>query len=60
MALTPAGVETRARLQAMYYEPPEDLLTLDVATLEALRNDLAVLPRRSIWSPAPEARSAAV
>jgi DNA-binding MarR family transcriptional regulator len=61
VALTPAGVAARSRLQAMYYEPPEELLTLEVAALEALRNDLAVLPRRSIWSPsAPEARPAAV
>jgi DNA-binding MarR family transcriptional regulator len=60
VALTPTGVETRSRLQEMYYEPPEDLLTLDVAALEALRTGLAALPRRSIWSPAPEVRTAAV
>jgi DNA-binding MarR family transcriptional regulator len=62
VALTPVGVETRLRLQAMYYEPPEDLLALDVATLDALRAHLAALPRRPLWSPnaVPEARPAAV
>jgi DNA-binding MarR family transcriptional regulator len=61
VALTPVGVQTRSRLQAMYYEPPEDLLTLDVAALEALRSGLAVLPRRPLWSSrTAEARSAAV
>jgi DNA-binding MarR family transcriptional regulator len=61
VALTQVGVQTRGRLQAMYYEPPEDLLTLDVEALEALRAGLSVLPRRPLWSPAtPETRSAAV
>jgi DNA-binding MarR family transcriptional regulator len=62
VALTPLGVETRLRLQAMYYEPPQDLLTLDVATLEAIRAGLAVLPKHPIWSPhaEPDARPAAV
>jgi DNA-binding MarR family transcriptional regulator len=62
VALTPEGVQTRMRLQAMYYEPPEDLLKLDAAALEALRADLSVLPRHPMWSqrPAPEARPAAV
>jgi MarR family transcriptional regulator, organic hydroperoxide resistance regulator len=61
VALTQVGVQTRARLQAMYYEPPEDLLTLDVEALEALRTGLSVLPRRPLWSPAtPETRSAVV
>jgi hypothetical protein len=46
----------------MYYEPPEDLLKLDVAALEALRADLSALPRHPMWSPhaTREARPAAV
>jgi DNA-binding MarR family transcriptional regulator len=44
IALTPSGVQTRERLAAALFEPPPDLLELDVKTLEALERGLAKLP----------------
>jgi DNA-binding MarR family transcriptional regulator len=62
VALTSAGVQARATLSQMYYEPPEDLLALDAPSLEALRSELSKLPSRPLWSQhdAAEARPAAV
>lgn len=44
VVLTPAGVEARERLMDLMFEPPPELLTLDRADLEALRDALAKLP----------------
>jgi DNA-binding MarR family transcriptional regulator len=44
VVLTPAGVRTKAELFERLQEPPDDLLALDRATLEALRDALAKLP----------------
>jgi DNA-binding MarR family transcriptional regulator len=44
VALTPLGASTKAELFARLHEPPADLLALDRATLEALRDALAFLP----------------
>lgn len=45
VALTALGVETKARLFARMFEPPEELLALNKETLESLRRELAKLPR---------------
>ena len=67
LVLTPVGISTRARLAEALYMPPADLLRLDLASLEALRDELRKLPapNRSFWSgsrapretPAPAASS---
>ena len=44
VALTPLGTRTKAELFTRLHEPPTDFLTLDRATLEALRDALAQLP----------------
>jgi len=44
VVLTQAGVEARRRLMDLMFEPPPELLTLDRADLEALRDALAKLP----------------
>jgi DNA-binding MarR family transcriptional regulator len=44
IALTPKGVEFRRRMLVEMFTPPEELLGLDAATLEALRSDLEKLP----------------
>jgi hypothetical protein len=44
VALTPLGARTKAELFTRLHEPPDDLLALDRATLEALRDALAQLP----------------
>jgi DNA-binding MarR family transcriptional regulator len=44
LALTPLGVQTRARLSRAFYEPPPELVELGRARLEALRGALASLP----------------
>jgi DNA-binding MarR family transcriptional regulator len=45
--LTPLGAKTRAELLARFATPPDDLLELDRADLEAMSAALAKLPRRS-------------
>jgi DNA-binding MarR family transcriptional regulator len=46
VVLTDLGVKTRAHLIERMYEPPEDLLLLDRASLEAMRDALSQLPDR--------------
>jgi DNA-binding MarR family transcriptional regulator len=43
--LTALGLQTKERLFAHMFEPPEVLLALNTQTLEALRRSLAKLPR---------------
>jgi DNA-binding MarR family transcriptional regulator len=52
LALTPSGIDTRRQIAEALYTPPEDLLTLDLASLEALRDELRKLPapERRLWS----------
>lgn len=40
VALTPLGVETKAKLMERMYEPPQELLALDQAALEELKGAL--------------------
>jgi DNA-binding MarR family transcriptional regulator len=61
VVLTPLGASTKRGLMTRLHEPPDDLLALDRATLEALRDALAQLPTslrapgRDDWPPhAPE------
>jgi DNA-binding MarR family transcriptional regulator len=44
IALTPRGVEVRRLLLDKLFEPPEELLSLDAVSLEALREHLEKLP----------------
>jgi DNA-binding MarR family transcriptional regulator len=44
IALTPRGVEVRRLILDKLFEPPEELLALDVATLEDLLEHLEKLP----------------
>jgi hypothetical protein len=44
VVLTPLGRKTRAAIMEMMFEPPPELLRLDRADLEALREALARLP----------------
>jgi hypothetical protein len=44
VVLTHAGVEARARLMDLMFEPPPELLALDRSDLKALRDALAKLP----------------
>jgi DNA-binding MarR family transcriptional regulator len=44
VALTPLGVQTRERLFQDLFEPPPELLQLDLESLERLREELAKLP----------------
>jgi DNA-binding MarR family transcriptional regulator len=44
IALTPKGVEFRQRMIFEMFTPPEELIGLDGATLEALRTELEKLP----------------
>jgi DNA-binding MarR family transcriptional regulator len=44
VVLTPLGRKTRAAIMEGMYEPPPELLRLDRADLEALRDALARLP----------------
>jgi DNA-binding MarR family transcriptional regulator len=44
VVLTTRGVTTKERLFARLFEPPDELLTLDKATLESLRRELKKLP----------------
>ena len=52
IALTPSGIRTRERILAGLYEPPPDLLELDVKSLKSLQRELAKLPDRPLpfWS----------
>ena len=45
VVLTTLGIQTKERLFAQMFEPPDELLTLDRHTLESLRRELAKLPR---------------
>jgi DNA-binding MarR family transcriptional regulator len=58
VALTPLGVETRARLRDAIMAPPEELLGMDERRLEALRRALSHLPPTDsspFWSSADDA-----
>jgi DNA-binding MarR family transcriptional regulator len=44
IAVTPAGIELRTRLQFEMFQPPDDLVAVDAATLEALHEQLEKLP----------------
>jgi DNA-binding MarR family transcriptional regulator len=46
VVLTELGAKTRTHLIERMYEPPEDLLLLDRAALETIRDALAQLPER--------------
>jgi DNA-binding MarR family transcriptional regulator len=52
VVLTPLGISTRTRLAEALYTPPADLMKLDAASLEALRDELRKLPppARAFWS----------
>jgi DNA-binding MarR family transcriptional regulator len=52
LALTPFGIDTRRQLAEALYTPPEDLVALDLASLEALRDGLRKLPvpERRLWT----------
>jgi len=52
VALTELGVDVRDRLLGALCEPPPELLSLDIASLEALRTQLSKLPvaSGSLWS----------
>src|SRR5712691_9604559 len=52
LMLTPLGIRTRERLAEALFTPPADLMELDLASLEALRNELRKLPaaKRQYWS----------
>lgn len=60
IALTPSGAELRTRLRWEIFQPPEDLVALDAASLEALREQLEKLPppTGAFW-PEPAAKAAA-
>ena len=64
VALTPHGLRARERLSEALYEPPTDLLALDLDSLENLRGELEKLPspERPVWSPVapPSGRREAV
>lgn len=54
VVLTRLGLSTKDRLFARMYEPPDELVALNRATLETLRRALAKLPRtRSMGVAAP-------
>jgi DNA-binding MarR family transcriptional regulator len=52
VVLTPAGIETRAAMQAGTYTPPPELVDLDREDLLALRDATAVLPALARRQPA--------
>ncbi len=56
VVLTPLGVKTKAELLQGLYEPPPELLELDRADLEALRDAVAKLPTHA-QPPAPWRRA---
>jgi DNA-binding MarR family transcriptional regulator len=51
LVLTPLGIRTRERLAEALYAPPAELLGMDLASLEALRDELRKLPvpERKFW-----------
>jgi DNA-binding MarR family transcriptional regulator len=51
LVLTPLGIRTRERLAEALYAPPAELLHLDLASLESLRDELRKLhvPERKFW-----------
>jgi len=51
VALTDLGVETKGRLLRHLYEPPNELVGLDRATLSALAKELRKLPVRKGAAP---------
>ena len=62
VALTPLGTETRERVFEDLFEPPPELLQLDAASLESLRQQLDKLPATAppFWaSPGREAKAPA-
>jgi DNA-binding MarR family transcriptional regulator len=60
VVLTPEGAQTRARLIERLSTPPDDLVTLDRADLEALRDALEPLPPHPpFWAPAPASSATA-
>jgi DNA-binding MarR family transcriptional regulator len=44
IVLTPLGIRTRETLRESFYDPPEELMNLDIASLEALTAALRKLP----------------
>jgi DNA-binding MarR family transcriptional regulator len=52
LVLTPEGIRTRERLREALYTPPDELLDMDIESLEALRDELRKLPapERVFWS----------
>ncbi len=58
VALTPDGLDARATLSRLYYEPPEDLLELDAASLQALRSELSKLASGRAWTASAAAAQA--
>ena len=61
IALTPRGVEVRRLILDKLFEPPAELMPLDTASLEALREpaETAGAPRRHGWAPPPPRRATA-
>jgi DNA-binding MarR family transcriptional regulator len=59
VALTPRGVETKAKLFERLHEPPPEFLALDRANLESVRDALAKLPAtiraHGLHTPPPQA-----
>lgn len=55
LVLTPLGIGTRQRLIDALSAPPEELLQMDLASLETLRAELRKLPNpeRTFWPNAP-------
>jgi DNA-binding MarR family transcriptional regulator len=55
LILTPLGIRTREELSRALYEPPDELLALDPAALETLRDALRALPApvKPFWSGGP-------
>src|SRR5947207_6431682 len=51
LVLTPLGIRTRERLAEALYQPPAELLEMDLVSLEALRDELRKLPvpDRKFW-----------
>jgi DNA-binding MarR family transcriptional regulator len=48
VVLTPAGVDEKRRLTELLFEPPPELLRLDRADLESIRDALAKLPSSEV------------
>jgi DNA-binding MarR family transcriptional regulator len=59
IALTPRGVEVRRLVLDKLFDPPQELIDLDAATLESLREQLGKLPAPAgvFGSEEPRARS---